>query len=191
MWKQMKHRFRAPPRFVVIKDVLWKAAGVQNAKVRAYERPGVWARLTAIIKTGPRKTAGNKRSRCVRFPPSFSAIGISGKVDVVSTNVPFLFVGHVDSTGKETARRLAANRCLPWKLSMKIVDVFARDIAAATARVGVVEALYVDDVRYTFAPRPIHRHRHWPCRIELTNEPFHRGDDLRATFRTLLAFFIA
>src|SRR5438045_4326084 len=133
----MKHRFRAPPRFVVIKDVLSKAARVQNAKMRAYARPGVWARLTAIVKTGPRKTAGNKRSRCVRLPPSFSAIGISGKVDVVGANVPFLFVGHVDSTGKETARRLAANRWLLRKLSVKIIDIFARNIAAATASVGV------------------------------------------------------
>src|SRR5579872_1033402 len=67
--KQVQHRFRSPPGFVVMKIIFGKPAGIDDAKLRADRRPSVRRGLTAIIEAGPGETSGKPFACGIEFPP--------------------------------------------------------------------------------------------------------------------------
>src|SRR5215813_6284231 len=97
MRKQMQHRFVLPPRSVVIEDVFGKAAGVENSKMRTDARPRVRRRLAAIVEAGPTERAGEKRALRKYLPPTLGGRGVAGMIYIISADIAFLFVIHVNA----------------------------------------------------------------------------------------------
>src|SRR5664280_143601 len=85
--REVQHGVRCPPRLVVIKSVLRKTAGVENAEVRVDARPPIRRRLAAIIKTSPDKRAREPRTRRKETPPAFGSGGPSRPDQIVSGDV--------------------------------------------------------------------------------------------------------
>src|SRR3989442_182061 len=187
----MQHRPGSPPRLVIIENVFRETAGIQRAEVRANARPPVGRGLAAIIESCPRKSTGDEWARIIDFPPSFGAIRVSGKVDIVGADVSLQLIVHINAAREVTAGRLGSDTRLLWKLCVKLVDVFSSRRSTAAARVAVVETLDIDDARHAFAPGTVHCHCHWPAWIELMRKPFHGRNDSRPALSALLSLFIA
>src|SRR5450756_1184100 len=87
MRREVQHGVRRPPRLVVVKSVLRKTAGVENAEMRVDARPPIRRRLAAIIKTGPDERAGKPRTRRKITPPAFGGRSPTGPDDIVGGDV--------------------------------------------------------------------------------------------------------
>src|SRR5439155_20897854 len=112
-------------------------------------------------------------------------------IHVVSADVTFRFIVRVNAACEIFTAHFRAAGWQCRKLGVKVVDVLTRACAALAATTGVVEAHYVNDIRYTSTPGSVHRDSHGASWIETFRQTLHRGDDSRAALSALLALFIA
>jgi hypothetical protein len=68
----VQRRLGAPPRLVVVADILGKPAHVYDAELRTDRRPPIGSRLAAIVEACPRKAACHPVASAIEFPPLFS-----------------------------------------------------------------------------------------------------------------------
>src|SRR5579864_4073063 len=69
MGKEVEHRLRSPPCFVVIEVVFGKAAHVDDAELRIDRWPSVRGRLPAAIDPRPGQPAGEPFPGGIDLPP--------------------------------------------------------------------------------------------------------------------------
>src|ERR1035437_3550994 len=108
MRREVQHGVRRPPRLVVIKGVLRKSAGVENAEVRVDARPPIGRRLAAIIKTGPDERTGKPRPLGEETPPAFGSRRPTRPDDIVGGDITGRTVIGVDAARANDAGLLAA-----------------------------------------------------------------------------------
>src|ERR1017187_1321832 len=101
----MQDGVRCPPRLVIIKIVLRETAYVEDAEMRIDARPAVRRRLTAIIKTGPDKAAGEPRAFGEITPPALRRVRPARRVHVVGADVAARLVVFVNAPRADGAAR--------------------------------------------------------------------------------------
>ncbi len=93
MRHKVQNGFAAPPRLIIVENVLGKTARVQNAKLRADVGPTKRGRLAAIIETSPDERAAGPRPGGVVIPPFLGGRAVTRLVDIVGGFVgPGIFI---------------------------------------------------------------------------------------------------
>src|SRR3954454_3662397 len=104
--KQMQHRLRSPPGFVVEEVVLRESAHIDNAELRVYRRPSIRSRLAAIIEAGPREPSREPFARRIKLPPFFCKLRPVGVVQVIGADPIAQLVCRTRPAGRADARSL-------------------------------------------------------------------------------------
>src|SRR5579864_261898 len=86
MGKEVEHRLRSPPCFVVIEVVFGKAAHVDDAELRIDRWTSVRGRLPAVIEPRPCEPAGEPFTRGIELPPLLGELRPGSVIQIVSAH---------------------------------------------------------------------------------------------------------
>ena len=140
MRQQMQHRLVRPPRLVILKVVLGKTAGVEDAEMRIDARPVVRRRLAAIIKTRPDESAGEPRTHREEAPPAFGGVRPRRRVFVVGAHVAARLVVRVNAARAHGAGLFGADVPAGPDVPVVIVHVLA-DVIIPAAHFDACESM--------------------------------------------------
>src|ERR1035441_9945803 len=106
----MQHWIASPPCLVIKEIIFGKAAGIDDAELRADGWPAIGCRLAAIVKACPGKAPCKPLSLCIELPPLLRDLGPVSMVHIVSAHPVPQFVGGIDTARRDCTGGFGANQ---------------------------------------------------------------------------------
>ena len=168
--KEVQHRIRSPPCFVVIKVVFGKATHVDDAELRVDRRPPVRGRLTAVVEAGPGEAAREPFTGGIELPPLLGELRPRSVIQIVSAHPVAQLIRRINTARRNRAGRLRPHR---RRLSMVLVPCIVNLQV-------VIESHDVELLGKVRVEGCIHRSGTHACGVEFVRASDHVIDDADA-----------